>query len=154
MTDPHEQALVDRLAAEGLLNRQRRPRLRPALVLLALAGAFWLGLAWPRLMPGGAPEGRQYVLLLYEGPAFRSVPGGHAAEYGAWARAAHADGRVIGGGELGGTPASLGPPAGAAPPPAGFFIVTAPDSAAALRLARTCPHLRHGGTIAVRALGD
>jgi hypothetical protein len=34
----------------------------------------------------------------------------------------------------------------------GFFVIRAATEAEALRLARTCPHLRHGGRIAVRPI--
>lgn len=154
MNDPHEQALVDRLAAEGLISRTRARTVRPFLILLALAGAFWLGFAWTHIAPHGAAEGQKYVLMLYEGPDFRAVSGGHGAEYSAWARADHADGQIVGGEELHPSTASFGPAIGAGPQAAGFFIVQARDAAAALRLARTCPHLRHGGTIMVHPVGE
>ena len=36
--------------------------------------------------------------------------------------------------------------------PTGFFIVAARDSADAAALAESCPHLKHGGRVAVRAI--
>ena len=33
-----------------------------------------------------------------------------------------------------------------------FFIIQAADSAEAYRIARDCPHLRHGGTIQLRRI--
>ncbi|MBV9883703.1 MAG: hypothetical protein JO276_11895 [Sphingomonadaceae bacterium] len=152
MIDPAEESMVRRLAAEGLINR--RARFRPALSLAVAAlliGVFWLGTMWPTREPDAQPAGPRYVLLLYEGPDYRPTASGRAAEYSAWARAPHADGRVVGGEELAGEPTRLGP-AFTGPIPAGFFIVEAGDRAALLRLAASCPHLRHGGSIAIRAL--
>jgi hypothetical protein len=34
----------------------------------------------------------------------------------------------------------------------GFFIIRAATEAEALGVARTCPHLRHGGAVAVRPI--
>jgi hypothetical protein len=34
----------------------------------------------------------------------------------------------------------------------GYFLIRAADDAAALALARSCPHLRHGGRIEVRRI--
>ncbi len=55
------------------------------------------------------------------------------------------EGRVLGGG-----PAS---PAGAL---GGYFVVSARDydAALAIAIARSCPHLKHGGTIEVRAIEE
>jgi hypothetical protein len=41
-------------------------------------------------------------------------------------------------------------PAGAPGEPTGFFLVRAGDLAEAERIARDCPHLRHGGEVALR----
>jgi YCII-related domain-containing protein len=151
MSDSREERLVQLLAAEGLLNRRRFRAAPAAAMLVLLFGAFWLGTIWHLRAPFAAPAGQRYVLLLYEGPAYR--PGtGHAAEYAAWMHTPHPDGEVIAGEELTGEGARLGPAPGGELLPAGFFIVEAPDEAALLRLARTCPHLRHGGSIAIRAL--
>jgi hypothetical protein len=38
--------------------------------------------------------------------------------------------------------------------PTGYFIIRADDWDAALAIARGCPHLRHGGVVAVRAVGS
>jgi hypothetical protein len=35
---------------------------------------------------------------------------------------------------------------------AGYFIVTARDAGEAIEIARSCPHLKHGGAIAVRPI--
>ena len=50
---------------------------------------------------------------------------------------------------------SGGPSARTAPPrlaPAGFFVIAARDEREALAIARTCPHLRYGGTVSVRPI--
>jgi hypothetical protein len=44
------------------------------------------------------------------------------------------------------------PPATEAERLAGFFIIRANDRGAALEVARTCPHLRYGGSILIREI--
>jgi len=45
-----------------------------------------------------------------------------------------------------------GPPEAGATGPQGFFLVLARDDAEAEASARDCPHLRHGGRVAVQAV--
>jgi hypothetical protein len=35
---------------------------------------------------------------------------------------------------------------------AGFFMIRAPDDRSALEIARTCPHVRYGGSIVIREI--
>jgi hypothetical protein len=124
------------------------------------AGLFGSGVGAGLLLPrrGGGPGadgGPLYLLLLYPGPGF--VGGGAAdeqarvAEYAAWAGRLRRDGRLVSAERLkdGGRLLSGGAPAAVESGPQGFFLVRARDGAGAEAIARDCPHLRHGGRVAV-----
>lgn len=108
-----------------------------------------------------ADAGATHALLLYDGaryrgPADEAQHRARVAEYTAWARANGAgDGaRVVGGQELLGAVGQTG--GGAALDKdrlGGFFLIRANTTEAALKLARTCPHAKYGGTVVVRAVG-
>ncbi len=104
-------------------------------------------------------DGEPYMLALYTGPSYQHPQTGEARaraeEYGRWA-ASHRDGAatVVGGEELGGTVASFGPPVSGVGKIAGFFLVRAASREDAVALARSSPHLRHGGTIMVREIRE
>jgi len=159
-----EDGILHDLRAEGLLH-PARPARHPwmkaaaALVLLSLgfaAGTWWRG-------DGAAPDDRspRFLLLLHETPgAFdaESPEEQRAAvdEYKAWAAEGVRSGFLVDGEKLK-SEARLLPDPGASPPPGesligGYFVLRAADYDAALRLARSCPHLRHGGVIEVREI--
>jgi hypothetical protein len=105
----------------------------------------------------------QYALLLYEGADYQeSQSGGMAdrvAEYRAWARELSQRGMRVSGERLERGGIELQPPGAVARSAAdgvqrisGFFIITAPSRAEAERVAKTCPHLRHGGRVVVKAM--
>jgi hypothetical protein len=111
----------------------------------------------------------RYVLLLH-GPA-RTAPGTPAqatadsvaeqavvAEYRAWAVRLRDSGALVMAEKLADDPLTMLTAAGATQMPrntadelGGFFLIQA-DSAEAFRIARECPHLRHGGTVQVRRI--
>jgi hypothetical protein len=119
--------------------------------------------------PAGAPL-RTYVVLLYaderfEVPATADEEAALVAEYSGWARDLRARGIPVRGEELepdaeaewlsrpgGEVVATAGAPAGAAGKLTGFYILELPSDEDAAALARTVPHLRHGGTVVVRAV--
>jgi hypothetical protein len=80
------------------------------------------------------------------------------AEYKSWAAGLRGKGRLISGEKLEPEARELGSGVdaerGQAAPQevSGFFVLEAKDLDAALALARTCPHLRHGGRITVRQI--
>jgi hypothetical protein len=121
--------------------------------LLLFVGGFALGRR-PATSPAAGLS--QYTLLLYEGPEFNAAGTSEPAlvrEYRAWAGELAERGRLVAGEKLGGQEWTLGE--GAAPVtagPAGFFVIAARDRDEALAIARTCPHLRHGGTVSVRPI--
>jgi hypothetical protein len=115
-----------------------------------------------------APKTR-YLLLLH-GPAERppqtaeqsradSIAGAAiVAEYRAWAMRLRDSGALVTAEKLAANPVTMLSASGATEMPrgtadelGGFFLIQA-DSAEAYRIARECPHLRHGGTVQVRRI--
>ena len=164
-----EQATVNALAARGLLRRPRRRRFAAA-ALAASVALLAAGLAIARFDAGprAAPpvDGRsRYALFLYEGADYRPAKPGQGAdrvrEYVTWARADRAEGAVEGGEKLtDGADIAIGSDGATevvAPRPgtsrlAGYFLIRAADRAAAVAIARTCPHLRYGGSAMLREI--
>lgn len=157
--------LEDRVAAElrrrGLLRSRRRGwiagRLAAAVVLFAAglgAGAVLFRGTPPVASSGLGAD--SFLLLLYPGPGF--VPAGaqeraaRVEEYSAWARGLRRDGRLLAAERLGEGRRILGrhDPAAAPEAPLGFFLVTAASFDQAAEIAGSCPHLLHGGQVAVQ----
>ncbi len=151
------------LMSQGLL---RRPRaLAPIWGLaagIAAIGLFMAGLTLGRaLAPGGGEPGPRYALLLYDPAGFdRTIPESTLVEeYRGWAESLGqrlALGEKLGGqGRLlsNGGEATLDESAQTGPL-GGLFIVRAGSWEEAVAIARSCPHLRHGGMIAVRRIEE
>ncbi len=121
--------------------------------LLLFVGGYAFG---RRPAPAPAAGLAQYTLLLYEGPEFNPTGTPEPAlveEYSAWAGELAGRGRLISGEKLGADSWTLGGAAGVAiAGPTGYFVIAARDHAEALAIARTCPHLRHGGAVSVRPI--
>jgi hypothetical protein len=105
----------------------------------------------------------QYALLLYEGANYRDPQSGsvedRVAEYRTWARELSQRGMRVSGERLERGGVELQPSGAVAPSASdgaerisGFFIITAANRAEAERVAKTCPHLRHGGRVVVKAM--
>lgn len=150
------------LRGRGLLrpatSRWRAPGLVAAGLLLFAAGLFT-----GRTRAAPADTRPAWALLLYEGPGFDRTTPEHTyvAEYTAWAAGVARGGAAVNGEALGAGSTLLRDSAGvvqsesrdveaAAGTMAGFFIIRAATAAEAEAIARTCPHLRHGGTVALR----
>jgi len=122
----------------------------------------------PNITPASATK-QKFVLLLH-GPA-RARPltqrtsadsaseRAIVAEYSAWARGLAAAGSLVMAEKLADDPPTMLAASGAteairgtADELGGFFVIQAADSAEAFRIARDCPHLRHGGTVQVRRI--
>jgi hypothetical protein len=150
-----EARVVAALEAEGLIvpRGRRRPWLPVAAAVLAMGLGFGLGRA---TLGGGAPapEGRTFMLLLYPGAAMDPSPaaqGARVREYGQWARGLRARGQLAAGERLGDTVRVIsGTPDASASALQGFFIIRARTLEEAERVARTCPHRGHGGTVVLR----
>jgi hypothetical protein len=175
---PEERAALDRLPREvapgaafedrvvgGLrdarLLRPSRPWRRylwqTAAAVLLIAGGFVAGRARPADdPPTAATTTRQYLLLLYgAASATPELERARVTEYGNWARAEAAAGRLVMGERLGDARVVLGSERTAPPAsnePNGFFLIRAASFEEASRTAARCPHVSHGGTVVVRAI--
>jgi len=122
----------------------------------------------PNITPTSATK-QKYVLLLHGPARARSLTQPTAAdsaaeraivaEYSAWARGLAATGSLVMAEKLADDPLTMLAASGAteairgtADELGGFFVIQAADSAEAFRIARDCPHLRHGGTVQVRRI--
>jgi hypothetical protein len=147
-----ERVLND-LRRRGLVRPGRSRLGRVVVGLAASAALFFAGLMVGSRAPAPlSSAGNPYVLLLY--PSDRLDPPipheAAAAEYRAWARGlgprfiagdALGEQRLLGGGVSVATPT-------------GYFVVRAASWDDAMAIAGDCPHLRHGGVVAVLAVLD
>jgi YCII-related domain len=160
-----EEAVVSRLAARGLFSPRRRKWAAWALAAAAGLALFFAGVtvgarraAAPAASP--APAMTRYVLFLYDAPGEETLSAAEMAarvdEYRNWAIALRKQGSDITGEKLAQESLDLGP-AGAAPGPeplGGYFVFSAKDPAAALAVARSCPHVKHGGRAELRPIEE
>ncbi len=164
-----EARVVAHLRKRGLLRSGPGRRwLLVAAGLAACLGLFFAGVEigarrspLPSQPVPSQPAGERFILLLYEGAAYvHSAPGGERdriAEYSAWARDLSQSGEFVTGEKLKDGEVLLGSkalPLGRNQPGSlgGFFIIAAKDPEQAREIARTCPHLRHGGWIVIRQI--
>ncbi len=160
-----EERLVQALRGEGLLARAVPPPWRrwgrAALAATAGLAAFTAGLlVGARDRPAPREDSRpQFLLLVYQDASYaHASPEARAArvhEYRAWARGLAAAGHLVGAAKLSATEYVLGGAGedrGSGPVVSGYFTIAAADAEEALRLARSCPHLRHGGRLALRPI--
>lgn len=157
-----EDRVVSALVANGLLPRRGRPRgamlwlgAAAAVVLFAAGLATGFSAGRPRQAhPTGSPR---FILFLFGEPTVTvEVERERVAEYKKWASGL-ARGRFvtgeklgIGGHHLGSRPAD--PHASEGAELRGYFVIEAPDLVRATEVARTCPHLLHGGRILIRPI--
>jgi hypothetical protein len=168
-----EERTVAALRARGLLHSGRSGRHWRGIQLvagLAAATALFLGglsLGRRAVTTGDAgTTGPRYLLLLYEGPEY-DLPepgqeGERISEYGSWARTHAAGGEIEGGEKLKDNAEEVtissdgrvtaAPPDSAANRLAGFFLIRAKDEDSALAIAKSCPHVRYGGSIVIREI--
>jgi len=168
---PLKGRITQSLRERGLLQRTTPVRRRLRLVAGAVAAAILLfatGLAMGRRLAQPTRDSRpSYMLLLFEGPDFRLGPSLAAAEaeYNAWADSVAVGGVGVTGRALihraellHNTPQGVrveSEAVDAASPQGmmdGFFIIRVSDEAEALTIARSHPHLRHGGWIVLRPI--
>jgi hypothetical protein len=160
-----EARVVAGLRERGVIAGPRR-RI-PWRALAAGLLVFACGLAVGRVTSRGARavgdrEARRFALFLYRGDLSETSGGGEAGrvqEYRQWARGLAAEGRLLAGEKLKTPAVVLGGDARTDQGPSvskedlqGFFLIRADTLPEAEALARTCPHLRHGGRIALREI--
>lgn len=159
-------ATVERLAANGILREPRSAwrtgwaAAAAGLILFGLGLALGVGVRRAAAPTGATPTAAlpRFVLLLYDAPDEPTLSAeqmeGRVSEYRAWAQSVRAGGRSIAGEKLEPEAARLGPGGPGTPewPLGGYFVVSAKNLDAAIALARSCPHLRHGGRVEVRAI--
>ncbi|MEO8432469.1 MAG: YciI family protein [Acidobacteriota bacterium] len=156
-----EGRIVAALAARGAFGGSRKVLPGPWLWLLAAAAAAALFAAGLSVGRGEAKTpariaGPRFILFLFD--EGERGGGNRVAEYKAWATRIRA-GRYVTGQKLKPGGRWLTASAGSAESDkseseslGGYFVIEAADLAGALEVARTCPHLRHGGRILVRAV--
>jgi len=156
-----EKAVVAQLAARRLLRRRGKSRrlllpiLLPAGAVALFVAGVWIGGRVTARKP--AFGGLARYMLFLEGGLDAPVGEEQARvrEYSLWARGVAGRGHSISGDELAPQTWRLGgatEQAAAGDPVKGFFLIAARDDAEALEIARSCPHLRHGGWIVVRRI--
>lgn len=153
-----EARVVGALRAEGLIRTRGLSPLvmRIAASLLIFVGGAIAGrFAWPETSPQRPSDAPARYLLLLAGDVTPAADGStRAAEYGEWARSVAARGIAVSGEELSThaqvvsqKPSATFPDLSSA---GGYFLISAADDAEAVSLARTCPHVKYGGSIVVR----
>jgi hypothetical protein len=160
---------VKRTLYERRLLRQQRARVwYPAAAVAAALALIGLGYILDQAPDRGraAADGlSRFALFLYEDASFdTSRPEAELVrEYSAWATDLRERGRLDMGVQLGGTERLLIPAADSVTIAArgidtdagtltGMFIIRAATETDALDIAGTCPHLKYGGRVAVRAI--
>ena len=160
-------------------SRDRRALRFTLIGSLAVAASLAIGIlighrstspATPTASNASASAPKTRYLLLLHGPAQTppqtaeqsaadSIAGAAiVAEYKAWAMRLRDSGALVSAEKLAANPVTMLSASGATELPrgtadelGGFFLIQA-DSAEAYRIARECPHLRHGGTVQVRRI--
>jgi len=164
-----EEATLSRLRGEGLVRpRRRRGNASRVLAAAAAVALFAAGLAVgrrgsvPTAPPAAAAsssavEGPRFVLFLYDAPTEPAMSEAQmqdrVSEYRDWASGLRQKGASIRGEKLeSGRAERLGPAAAGEASLGGYFVISAKDWDSAMEVARSCPHLKHGGTIEVREI--
>jgi hypothetical protein len=152
-----EQATVARLKERGLLSP---PRVRSLWLLAAAAGIALFGagvlVGHRRPEAPSSAAGPRFVLFLYDAPSEPELSDAQmqerVSEYRNWAIRLREGGAEIRGEKLKTEGRRLGSASPGEAPLGGYFIVSAKDWSAAMEIARSCPHVKHGGTIEVREI--
>jgi hypothetical protein len=156
-----ERRVIGRLATAGLLARRRAPVAHRGWLIAAGLAMLLVGFGLGRWQPPSSNAGPmpRYLLLLHEDKSFRHdrAPVALRAEVAHWAGSLQRTGELIEGDRLGLLGQLLTPggaETGLAPGDvvSGFFMLRAGSDERALAIARTCPHLAHGGRIELRRI--
>lgn len=155
-----ESRVVQALQDEGLIRTNPGSswlsRIAASLLVFVLGAAAGHYLLPELSTPPAAPAQPRYLLLL-AGDVTPAADGStRAVEYGNWARRLGAQGVSISGEELSPHAETVSDVKGVTFPDlttvGGYFLIEASDDTAAAALARTCPHIKYGGSIVIRRL--
>lgn len=160
-----KQRVTATLRSRGRLRRSSSRVFRVAAVLAAAALLFIAGRVTTSRRVASGDDRPEFALLLYQDSSFDARPGRPSlyGEYSKWADGLNERGLLVkdraldsattllrmSGGSMSSEPREVATDAGQM---TGFFIIRAADLRAALAIAATCPHLKHGGTIALRPI--
>jgi hypothetical protein len=159
-----EERVVAELRARGLLEPRRawRRLLAAAAAVVLFAGGWLAGRAPVDLSSAPHPPAG-FALFLLGGVEPGADEAELVEEYRAWAVGLAREGQLSAGEKLGPsawlldgasgeTVLRTAPEAVRAAPLSGFFLLTTGDPEEALAIARSCPHLRHGGEVLLRPI--
>lgn len=163
--------LIEARGQAGAPGLPSRPWSRIAIGVVALAASVLVGVVLGRRSVGPAVSANasavadtpkeRWVLLLHGPARDANIVGEQAivAEYRAWAMKLRESGALVTAEKLASTPVTMLAanrttelPHDAPDELGGFFLIQVADSAEAFRIARECPHLRHGGSVQVRRI--
>jgi hypothetical protein len=163
-----EGRVIERLRAAGLLARRQAPtssrRWLLAAGLALLVVGFWLGRWQAQRSSSGRPMPHMpptpsYILLLHQDASYRWGPGRMAlmAEEDRWARGLEKKAELIEGEALtdGGHVVTSDRTVERLAPGdyvSGFFLLSVGSDERALAIARSSPHLAHGGRVELRKI--
>jgi hypothetical protein len=148
------------LGRRGAFRRPVRRWLGPLAAAAAVVLAYMAGVRSSAVPAPATVPGPQYAFFLLNTPEARwpedVSPVQIVEEFRSWAQPLATSGRLALADELAEEhqlvdqmTARIGDPAQGFN---GFFVVSAPDDSAAIQLARTLPHVRQGGVVAVQRL--
>jgi hypothetical protein len=158
--DPRlEDRVVAELSKRGLLAPAARPR-RPWSVAIAAAVVLAFGAGWLTARetmissPASLAQTGRWVMLLYRIPG-EKPEAERLAEYQSWAAQAKDSGVVVSGEKLDNGAWALSWDRSSwsdSADVAGYFVVQAADADKAMRIARSCPHVKYGGKVELRRI--
>ena len=162
-----EQRVVDLLRSRRLLAPRTRKHFGWAWAFTSLSACvfcFVVGVLFRSRSVAipAEPTGTRYVLFLTHSSSVATSGTAEeialVQEYSAWAQRQRVGGHLIAGERLDDASLELSGPLGLREIHAedtslgGYFVIAAPDLDAAVAIARTCPHLKHGGTVVIRPI--
>ena len=160
-----EGRVIERLRASGLLARHEAPASSRRWLLAAGLALLVVGFGLGRWQAQRSSNGRpmpptpSYILLLHQDASYRWGPGRIAlmAEEDRWARGLQNKAELIAGEALTDeghlvTPTRTVERLAPGDYVSGFFLLSVTSDERALAIARSCPHLTHGGRVELRRI--
>jgi hypothetical protein len=142
---------VAALRRSGLIRGARPWRWLGVAAAVAVAFAGGVALGRNPSHPAAEDPRPQFVILLYGGDTPDAAEDArHTGEIAAWARGLAERGNALSGAKLNAHEYPLGTGGASTGDLGGYIVLAASGVEEAMAMARTCPHLRHGGRIVVR----